>query len=676
MKYLIILSLLSVVDITTTIAQRTMEVVPHATTSPFSAITLDNKAYFIERGNNFLSSYDGLHINRINFPVRDGIPLMYNWRSYHLVAGNFLYIALANADGDKFLYRFDGSSFHPIHLTGELEYPLIAFQEKLYGIIKVDGQKKLFSYDETSVLIIPSTEAPSGSEYELYVANQYLYAAIGDDTVIRFDGSHIVTLPYFEFPEGITHIEAVDGTDEVYILIWNSRIIHYDGASITEVFREPDDRLHFFVSFLTWDNKLYFKMRDSRPVFEYDGSSVSELVLPEGATAVPGSNILVYRDQLYIPATLPDGSSWIYSYNGSTFDRDFELPATSNNCYSFIREGNYVIIPETRGNTAFEFDGTDYTAINAPGDKDIIKFLTSTSCFHLWKTSDADAGLEIAKENKTCPTAIIPEGLRHFDHVEFGINGKYRDWCWTDIIWDWKIDPVCLIPGNCPPSVFGVSMRDHKGNEAWVKQFDTPFQTQFPLKDDQPYTMVLSSVGDNHPENIFILDDDLVSMGISNINIHMAPKNNYFLLAVETDKDEQVPFKMSLLNEEGKVIWEEKFTAPTQKEIMALVDKPGTTLQFSSLKKNNKELEHYGITNVELYPNPSKGDLIVDIKTNRKKVNVHLTISDLQGQLVIKEKITAPIQHLLKMHNQDPGIYILTLRVGAAKMSEQVQLEY
>ena len=61
----------------------------------------------------------------------------------------------------------------------------------------------------------------------------------------------------------------------------------------------------------------------------------------------------------------------------------------------------------------------------------------------------------------------------------------------------------------------------------------------------------------------------------------MVPKKGFFAISVSTRKKEFVPLRVSLLNEDGKEIWMQTFTAPFSMQITATVQKAGKTLVFS-----------------------------------------------------------------------------------------------
>jgi hypothetical protein len=590
------------------------------------------------------------------------------------------FILEKTSTANKYLFRFDGSAFHQLLLPGIPVSDPVIFEDNLYVLIQVGRVVKLFGFDGVSLREVAFSEIPMTRTYRLFVAGQYLYLTGNGNptaqpsTVKRFDGSRFFTLPPFG---GILEIVAIPGTDRIYVNILNQRVLYFDGSVLRIIYEEDT----YFYSLHVLNNVVYFlSFVDSSPViFQHDGSNLSTLDLPEG-TALAYNPLLVYRNKLMIPAVVDGSDDIIFEYDGSTFIRTFDVPGLLNNPLPFLKDGNYMIITDPRnGPRGFEYDGTTYTEIIAPAGRNLDSFLTGTSCFDLWSVAywTSDGPLFEIAETRNCPpppVATIPEGLRDYQRIDIAINGKYRDWCWTDIVVDWEIVPICPIPEPCPGPSFNVSLTDVMSKEIWNERFEKPFELKFPFEDIQ-HTLTLSSLGDNGKlEDLFILDDELVSKGLSAINISMLPQENYFRLKAETD-NEDVPFMMSLLNKEGKVIWQNEFIAPLETEITATVNEPGATLKFSSIAPNQKQLEDYGITEVNFYPNPYKGKLFVDIKTKGVEVPAQVIIRNLEGQTIWDKQLKAPVQHVIEMSDQKPGLYIVTVKVGDLRISEQIKHE-
>ena len=157
---------------------------------------------------------------------------------------------------------------------------------------------------------------------------------------------------------------------------------------------------------------------------------------------------------------------------------------------------------------------------------------------------------------------------------QHGVNAG----CWSEIIIDWEIVPVCQLP-PCPLPNYKVSMLDANNGVAWSAQFNSPQIFQVPLPDQQPFRTVLTSL--DIQKDLLVFEPDLLPMGIEMIKVNMKPKQNFFMLTASTRDNAQVPLKATLYNATGKVLWEQTFTAPFSQQITATVQEPGKMLVFS-----------------------------------------------------------------------------------------------
>jgi len=102
---------------------------------------------------------------------------------------------------------------------------------------------------------------------------------------------------------------------------------------------------------------------------------------------------------------------------------------------------------------------------------------------------------------------------------------------------------------------------------------------RLPLKDEQLFKTILSSPGDK--TDLIVFEPDLLPKGIEIIKLYMEPKKGFFTISASTRKNESVPLRVALLDENGKEIWMQTFTAPFSMQITATVQKAGKTLVFS-----------------------------------------------------------------------------------------------
>lgn len=461
---------------------------------------------------------------------------------------------------------------------------------------------------------------------------------------------------------------AVPGTAHVYLNTGRS-IRKFDGINLTTIYTGPSGST--FTSFLEWRGDIYFQVNFSPssgtpPVMhKYNGSVLSTLSLPAGNELIPSAEGTVYEDKLFIPANLPSTTDGVISFNGTSYSNFFVFPEATIAPKLFERGENLVLIPQFQeSDTVYVFDDGTFTAVAASPGTTIYSYLTGLECFHLWNTSDGLGFALSAEALCSNPVSVIPEHLRDYDIIEFGVGGKYRDWCWTDIFWDWKVTPVCPVPEICPDPLFQTTLTSLKGKVAFQEKFDQPFQVNFPLADIQSYQLTLSSLENDKTEDLIILDNDLVAKGFSEVRMSMVPSQDYFNLEVNTDKDQKLPFDLKLLSSEGKIIWKQTFTAPFNSEIKAFVPAPGgTTLQMSSISKDIKDLRDYGISEVNYYPNPFSGKLEVDISTMAaNNVPLLLSIFNLDGKKILEKEITAPILQHVSLEGQREGFYIVRLK--------------
>ena len=284
----------------------------------------------------------------------------------------------------------------------------------------------------------------------------------------------------------------------------------------------------------------------------------------------------------------------------------------------------------------------------------------------------------ILKEARDCPPSpppppaavtIIPEHLRDYDKIDLRFDGSDRGWCWSEIIFDWGIPPPCS-PPPCPDPVYRVGFEHSSGKIPWFQDFSKPFAVTVPLKDDQSYIASLMSVTKEATQPLIVMADNLVPKGISTVSLFMKPTQDYFKLSATTDNDIKIPLKLTLLNAQGKAIWEKEFIAPFSTEITDKVKEPGQTLYFTIPETLQKT-----ITSFNFYPNPARGQLNLEVKTRNKNVNTEVTIASLQGEILLKKMMQAPFTHNLTLPPCKPGLYILKLKTADELLSKLVWID-
>lgn len=235
------------------LSQRTLDILtPPYAEEPY-AITFEDVAYFTYNRSTHFTSFDGVDFVQFDFPEIGSIQLTYDfWKNEMTVLGTALYLRLYNGV-EGHLYKFDGRSFTRIPMPGNVVSKPITYQGKIYTLVLVGSEAKLFSYDGGSVVEISGSAIPATSGYNLIVAGEYLYS-IGTgyyvyqpSTLKRFNGSTSVVLPSMAFSSGIKNIVSVPGTVEIYIELDNHNIIHYNRSRWRTVYDASEGNISAFV---------------------------------------------------------------------------------------------------------------------------------------------------------------------------------------------------------------------------------------------------------------------------------------------------------------------------------------------------------------------------------------------------------------------------------------------
>lgn len=243
---------------------------------------------------------------------------------------------------------------------------------------------------------------------------------------------------------------------------------------------------------------------------------------------------------------------------------------------------------------------------------------------------------------------------------DFDIYARERDWCWTGIDIDWKIEGICTTP-PCPPPSVEATLTDKHGKIAWQKNSDKPFSEQFPA--DEPYTLSIGVGKDKSMSRVFDFDQHLVSKGMEEISMKIFPDEKYFQLTANTKNKEKTPFTLSLLDTKGEAVWQQNFVAPMDERIRAFTSQPGNYFRFSIPGNEN--------SSITFYPNPFQGSITIEAK----ELDIPLTISlsDLNGKIITQRIMHEAGSYTIDADNQKPGLYILTFS-GKQTRRELVQL--
>jgi hypothetical protein len=132
-----------------------------------------------------------------------------------------------------------------------------------------------------------------------------------------------------------------------------------------------------------------------------------------------------------------------------------------------------------------------------------------------------------------------------------------------------------------------------------------------------------------------------------------------------------VGMRVELLSKSGEVLWQKDFMAPFSELITDKVNEPGQTLRFSVPGTQNKTM----ITKLEIYPNPSKGLINLQVKSASEIKDAELSISTLLGQQLINRKIQLPFSQQIRLNDTRPGIYVLKIISGSDVQSKIIRIE-
>jgi hypothetical protein len=256
---------------------------------------------------------------------------------------------------------------------------------------------------------------------------------------------------------------------------------------------------------------------------------------------------------------------------------------------------------------------------------------------------------------------IIPPRLRDYERLEYAAYAPGRDWCWTGIDIDWEI--ICTVtPSACPD--FPVSTLTENGKTVWQKKMNKPGNFLLPTDDELPRQLSVAIPIGKSSQDVIILGDNLVHSGISAMQVSTYGKKNLVEIKAETVQGKEVPFTMTLLNKDGKEIWQTTFVAPLVKQIEAYVDEPGVALKFSAV---TKELQF------NYFPNPFSENITVEVVAS-KTSPVQVTILSMKGETILQEQIEETGAHTLDMKNQKHGLYILVLKQQGNEVRKLIEL--
>lgn len=665
----------------------------------FKTIVYDSKLYASENGASFLRAYNGSSVTHYTYPVVSGNQLSVNDHDFlkepFTVFNNKLYTVLSHYAVDQYLYSFNGSVFTAVPLPHHPVSNPVVYNGQLHVLTETPTGLELLRYDGSTVSVaLPIAATVIGAEFELFVAGEYLYILFSVDTpdgayarIVRYDGSSSITLPDI-LQWNVSDIVGMPGTPNVLIVQDAFMIYHFDGTTLTTLDSEYGYQT---TGILVWQNAFYYQ-RSFEPVlpgtvYKYKDGILSAIALPDGAQPMFDGEMVVYNDELYIPANASDGTITIYKYNGSSASLFYYFagliepisPAT----WLGVRNGNLLIIPYTDDHDyAFEYNGSTITLLQTTDGAHITKYITTIGCNHFWGLNyysiPTGYQYQIGAENAlSCGMPIIPSSLWEYERFRIATFTNNRKWSWAGIDLDFAIDTLCAFPPLCPDPQIQVSLYDKPGNAAWQKTFDASFHEKFPVA-DKPYAL-LTGIDNYHAEfqNIVSLDGSLVPKGVEQVTIDIKPDEHYFNLDVKTKHNKKVPFTISLLDAKGKTLWKENLVAPVNKKLSGTVREPGSSLRIAPASRSCK---HFLAHNIRYYPNPVRGKLNIDIDreddgAERLSTSVQIAITDFKGSKIVSEQFEDAGTKQLDLGGYKPGLYILTITAGDEIRKELIQLK-
>ena len=674
-------------------AQRMLEPVAEPLNSVrFSTTVTDGHLIFAQNFETYLLTFNGFSYSRNYFPPSESGGRLIYLSDWPLVTfRNSTYLVL----GLRFLYAHTASAFARIPVPGTLESAPVVLGDNLYILSNTGSIVKLYRYNGISVAEVPFAFMPPGGRYELRVHNNNIYIiGIGISGAFpyilkRFDGISTFTFPVFDFPIGIKKILPVGETGRVYFLMESSRILYFDGSRILPV---VDDVAGAITDAVIWRDDLYFlsipRDRTSVPLRRIIGTTVTEIPLPPDAFLFRPTSLTVYNDALYFETISVPDLARILRYDGSTFSTFYTIPGTTITRGSvFTRDRSLIIQPENEfGNTAYEYDGSTFTSIQCPPPYKLGtrhgSYLGALYCNHFWISNyqiptSSLTYYSIMKEARLCedppptPVLVLPRFFLQFESFSNSYRARDDRECWSDIIVDWEIDPICPVPEICPRTLFQLALSDAGGKVAWQHEFDKPIEVVVPLDGKQPFKTSLSAT-ENELKDLIVLDQDLVEKGVTEIGLRMKPKEGNYELTVLSKSGMIVPVKVSLLNKEGESIWEKEFKAPFTEIIKDRVAEPGEKLHFSVValqEEINTKIEN---STSFTYLNPSHGALSINVKDKQENAEAELMITTILGQKLVDKRIKTPANLRIELPEYKAGLYVIIIQTRDGRKTNKI----
>jgi hypothetical protein len=709
MRKLLLSFFLIVLSVYVASAQRVLDDVlleprPDYGVSHFSAMV--NNTVFIA-GNSSFSAFDGLSVASYPYPERDGaqlkisqffggtVPdlLVLNATRSLPVLGSVIYLTLEDYDSDecgsrplfgcpRYLYRFDGS-ITPTPITDPTLSNATVFQNKLYVVTDKAGESRLLSFDGSSVGEV-LTSLGSYDLFTLFATDSFLYfvmlnSATREVTVKQFDGTVFLDIPVFSIQapsQPVREVHESPDSGEVYFITM-LEVVRFDGTSTDLVAEATEAVPSDFIDFTFFGGDAYIaKVTETRFILlRYDGE-LTEITLPDDAVFIGAENsLLVYGGKLYILARTSSGRGVIYTYDGSVFE-PFVVAAADGETFDGVyeREGRMLI---TSNRFAYEYLNNilvcEIELTSGVRNPYVPQLNLSTDSFHMWSLWTSIDHVQYARYLMEAKTGCavrggVPDLLAELERMDLRTYGAERAWCWTGIDIGWVIDPLCPSPPFCLNPSFRVTARHSKGvgKLAFEQELDESTNIEFQLKDNKPYDIALDVFDGKMFRSVMLIDGEMVPIGFSGIGFSIDSKIPGLRVYAETENDQALPFRISVLGNDSQIIWSEQFVAPMDKQIVASVNEPVAAVQFSPVVKLPG-------AKLGIYPNPFLREVVLEISSAEQSFGI-VTMRSMTGELVYQAKLESPGTHVLDVGAMlRPGLYILSVRVDGSEVRKLVQ---
>jgi hypothetical protein len=201
------------------------------------------------------------------------------------------------------------------------------------------------------------------------------------------------------------------------------------------------------------------------------------------------------------------------------------------------------------------------------------------------------------------------------------------------------------------------------GKEIWSKKIDKP--TTITLSPSEiPTTYGIKFEVDKKFQEVITMDETLFAAGVKGVEIQTDAKDQSLTIK-STTEGKQVPFMVTLLNNQGKTIKQYNLTAPDEAVITDKQKEQVARLLLSAPDPFQ----------VSVYPNPSSGEFTV-LTGAQKKSTTTVSILTINGHKVYHEQVDSGEKLFVKIPSAKPGLYVLLVKSGAYERRQLIEIKY